>query len=1218
MNNPGTAGERGEGKAQQRIGASLVRLVLVAVVPLLVFGGGVAWLIVEQQKSAVAAQLESTARALRVAIDHELTSQFLAMEIMASDASDDRDDFAAFGDRAVRAMATHGAWLNVVLIDPRSHTIRASGVPLPNPPPPTLSPSGVDQVVKTRKPLVAGVFASSNVLKQPVVLFLTPVVRDDEVRYVLAVVMSPSRLNGIFAEQKLSASWTGAVVDNHMLLAARSRDPERYVGVRATASLADRIAASQSGMFSALNQEGATVYTVFSRSPATGWSVAIGVPAVEVDGPIRTTLAQLASVGGALMVFALFLAWTVGRNIVRGRQAFEQAQQESQARLDMAVAGAEMATWDWNIATGTLITSPRWAEMLGYRPEELPPRVESWQARVHADDLARVQTQLEQHFKQESPVYLSEHRVRRRDGSWLWVQGRGKVIERDAAGNPLRAVGTAHDISERKAAEEAIGAAAQYARSLIEASLDPLVMIDPQGKITDVNFATEKITGVDRMLLIGNDFADYFSDPQKARAGYQQVFSLGFVTDYPLAMRHRSGKITDVLYNASLYRDSDGKVLGVFAAARDVTERKQAEARLASMIEEQDAILQSEVVGFVKLRARTIVWLNQAYARMLGYTPQELTGQATRMFYPDEESYLTFRAAAYRAIASGGVYRTQIRYLRKDGTLGWFDISGAQLGDSGEDTIWAFVDISAQKTIEANLVEAQERAQQANLAKTRFLATMSHEIRTPMNGILGMAQMLQLPGIDESERKSYAQIINASGQTLLTLLNDILDLSKVEAGKLQLECAVVDPAQLVRDATVLFADEAQRKGLAIAGAWSGPRQRYWADAMRLSQMIANLTSNAIKFTESGSVRIEASEVSRQSDQAILKFLVIDSGIGIAEDRRGLLFQAFSQVDSSSTRRHGGSGLGLSIVRNLAQLMGGEVGVDSELGRGSRFWFTVRARLAEEAAGAAEPAAAARRQPATLSGRVLVVEDEPTNMKVIKAMLGKLGIQCDSADNGQQALETIAAGSAPDLVLMDCQMPIMDGYATTARLREREREACLPRLPIVALTASAFASDRERCLEAGMDDFLTKPIALAELKAALGRWLNKQIEEVSMSSGDAEHKQNDLQVFDEATLLAQLGGDRQLAKLVIASALDDIPGYFTGLEANTATGDWKGAERLAHTLKGLTAQIGGARLSQRLKEVDARLRAGEPIDVATVSELRREYQTLTEALPSWML
>lgn len=487
--------------------------------------------------------------------------------------------------------------------------------------------------------------------------------------------------------------------------------------------------------------------------------------------------------------------------------------------------------------------------------------------------------------------------------------------------------------------------------------------------------------------------------------------------------------------------------------------------------------------------ANNVLNANQAFTAVTGYTPAEARRRSIITLLRSEKHDDAFYVELEAALAASDVWRGEIWHRHKNGESRPHLLVISTLRDrNGEvaNRVGMFSDISA-------LHAARLQAEAANRAKGAFLATMSHEIRTPLNGILGMSQLLLLSDLKPAEVQDFARTILNSGNTLLTLLNDILDLSKVEAGKLEVKGAPFMPAQLLEELHALFRDSATEKGLTLSVEWQGqPQARHEADAIRLRQILSNLINNAIKFTSKGGVSVEGREVVAPDGGSMLEFCVRDSGIGIPRDRQAELFKPFSQIDGSNTRQFGGSGLGLSIVRSLAELMGGAVSCTSEAAQGACFCVTVRAeRLAESSdtrtlprASEESPAMAAPTGPYSL----LLVEDNLVNRKVITAMLEKLGCQVQSVENGKEALDALCGGLRPDLVVMDCQTPVMDGYEATRRIRSWETKHQRQRLPIVALTAGAFDSDRIRSLEAGMDEFLTKPASMQTLHDTLKKYL----------------------------------------------------------------------------------------------------------------------------------
>ncbi len=628
----------------------------------------------------------------------------------------------------------------------------------------------------------------------------------------------------------------------------------------------------------------------------------------------------------------------------------------------------------------------------------------------------------------------------------------------------------------------------------------------------------------------------------------------------------------DVVVPALGHRDEVGrmaKALEVFREyAHRVSEAKEEAERATEAVrqtnEEQTAIFESATSGIAFIKNRIIMNGNRTLDQLFGYDPGEQVGLTTRRWYVDDEAFAV-GSTPYSALASGEIHQREQQLLRKDGTAFWCRLSGSAIDaeDLSRGTVWMITDVTQEhETVEA-IQQAKDVAEVANLAKSRFLATMSHEIRTPMNGILGMAQLLLSAKLEDSARQDYARTILNSGQTLLTLLNDILDLSKVEAGKIELESMAFDPAQIIQETKALFAETAANKGLNIQYVEFQPaHQRYQGDPSRLRQMLSNLTNNAIKFTKVGQISIAAQEVKREGQSAILEFSVTDTGIGVPEDKRQLLFRPFSQTDSSTTRQYGGSGLGLSIVSNLAKLMGGEVGVESESGRGSRFWFHIHAGLLETGQdsrhGTRPPQSSSPSEFSQLSGRVLVAEADPTNRKVAKSLLNKIGLTVVFAEDGKQVLDAIIQGDPADLILMDVHMPIMDGHIATEKIRQWETATGQARRPIVALTADAFESDRQKCLTVGMDDFLAKPIALGTLREVLGKWLPTESTEPQTETEPAV----DQMPLDIQRVVEIL---KELEPLLAHNQFDAIRRYKVLQEVAAGTEVAKEIEEISHLL-----------------------------------------------------
>ncbi|HWA42187.1 MAG TPA: PAS domain-containing protein [Hypericibacter adhaerens] len=652
-------------------------------------------------------------------------------------------------------------------------------------------------------------------------------------------------------------------------------------------------------------------------------------------------------------------------------------------------------------------------------------------------------------------------------------------------------------LEEQNAMRRALERSEGHFRTLAEGTPVGIYRTDAAGRCVYVNEGWAAITGRDVRSAMGEDWSAglHPDDRRRVIANWYQAARDGML-DYDEEYRWQRPDGTVRLVRDSAHPIKEGeKTVGYVGTVIDITEERTVRAELEESRQRFDLALRgtSDAIWDWHLPTGRL-WFAPRLAEMIGCDPARLP-QTIEAFedlvHPDDRPGRVALLAEYLA---GGFnargYTVEYRLRRGDGSYHWMrtraravlDRAGRPFRIAG-----ALMDIEPEKRREAELKEAMVAAEQANAAKSEFLAVMSHEIRTPMNGVLGMTSLLLETELTEEQRR-HAEVIRRSGQSLMALLNDILDLSKLEAGRLELEAIEFAPAEILRDAVDLHAETARAKGLALEVDLAPDLPaRVTGDPARLRQILLNLIGNAVKFTERGEVRVTMAALPARGGGVRFRFGVADTGIGMDRAQLDRLFRKFTQGESSMARRFGGTGLGLAICRQLAELMGGSIAVESRLGEGSRFTLDLPLQPAEGPVSA-EAAPTQRRGAPVAGASLLLVEDNAVNQALALALLARSGHRVDTVGSGAEAVAAVRDG-AYDLVLMDVQMPVMDGIEATQRIRALGGPKS--RIPIVAMTANAMKGDRERFIAAGMNDYVSKPIDPALLYAVIARCLDRE-------------------------------------------------------------------------------------------------------------------------------
>jgi PAS domain S-box-containing protein len=742
------------------------------------------------------------------------------------------------------------------------------------------------------------------------------------------------------------------------------------------------------------------------------------------------------------------------------------------------------------------------------------------------------------------------------------------------------------DITRRKLASLDLQSSEEKFRQLAENIREVFWMMNATGsEILYVGPAYEQIWGRTCKSLYENPMdwmaAIHLDDREHAHETFMRQLQ-GESIDSEYRINTPEGQERWIRDRAFPVRDQDGQLIRIAGIAEEITERKRADQILRNSEEKFRELAENiqEVFWMMPPAADAILYLSPAYEQIWGRTCESVYQNPmawAEAIHPDDQEKA--RALATKQL-QGDPVENEYRILTPSGQEKWIRSRAFPIRNQDGELIrivGTAEEITERKRIEEEMIQAREGADAANRAKSRFLANMSHEIRTPMNGVVGMNQLLLETDLTPEQRQ-YAEVAQESGRSLLSLIDDILDLSKIEAGKVTLENREFDLARTVQVALEILRAKANSKGIYIDSHVSHKiPSLLCGDAHRLRQVLTNLVANAIKFTEHGGITLTAELESRRGRTATVRFAIADTGIGINPNRIAALFSPFVQADTSTTRKYGGTGLGLTISKQLVEMMGGTIGANSQEDHGSTFWFTA----VFEDLGSGGPQSGNNTRPTTVHAphspmrighgeRVLVAEDNPTNRLVILAQLKKLGYKAEAVDNGALAVDAVLRGNY-QLVMMDCEMPVMDGYEATRHIRLSVQS----RIPIVALTANAMAADREKCLNAGMSDFLAKPLEIPRLAEVLARWLPDSGSDERVQ----DHKEGSSEpaTFASDSLMLRLLGDRELACTVLKGFLQDTPVQFDKLLARLGAKDVPGFRLLAHSLKGAAATVGAVAL-----------------------------------------
>ncbi len=850
----------------------------------------------------------------------------------------------------------------------------------------------------------------------------------------------------------------------------------------------------------------------------------------------------------------------------------------------------------------------------GMTPSEATVSAQFVVDHLHPDDRARVMASMGESAK-EGTRWACAYRYCHPDGALRWLQGQSTPETLDDGS--ILWHGFITDIGEKKGLEELLQRStkitehAQRTAQMFQSTIEQHSITsttDAHGIIQTINDAFCLISGYTRDELIGKDHRLINSGIHE-RSFWDQMWGTirsGKPWRAEVCNRAKDGNLYWVDTIIAPFTDEQGEIERIISIRMDITARKHAEQELKKVSQRLSLALTGGDVGTwdYDVVHNTLTWDALMY-QLYGITPDQFAGAYEawhRCVHPDDQERCSQSIA--KALSGEADFDTEFRVVWPDGSehvirgraLVQRDATSKALRMFG--TNW---DITDNRRQHHELMVAKEKAEAASKAKADFLAVMSHEIRTPMNGVIGMTNLLVKTKLD-AEQREYAETVRSCGESLLTLINDIMDFSKLEAGRVDLECIPFSPAQIIEEVVMLFTGQAEQKGIELV--YQLPAKlpaRLMGDPTRLRQILLNLLSNALKFTLRGRVEVRLENCVKHGERHPFQIVVRDTGIGMTPEQIARLGEAFTQADSSTTRRFGGSGLGMTITKALIHLMNGTVQVESMPEQGTTFRVGLEMAVAPATVSSPPTGRQSQDQRRTSDsgtgnslhlGRVLIAEDAMVNQRLIIAMMKHFATTIDVVDNGVKALAA-ASTNVYDCVLMDCQMPEMDGYQATREIRAREQRLGLPRTPIIALTAHAMQGAREECLAAGMDDYLSKPLRENDLIGVLERRFGPRSEPQAPA--------------DPLIALRRIMDENDIRN-VAAAVVDEYPRLLLNIERARENDDRSSMARLAHSFKGSAAGLELDTLKALASAIESHAAKSSAADLQTlVDRLKHEAQ-----------